>query len=203
MTRSQLLTLLASHPDKLAAATAIQLVGEVWKDTRGMIPKRSAVIKAACKVTGADYETIRVLNRKHEFVRARHLFFYYFQTHYPEIYSLKELAKYMHRDHTSVIHGRDTIKGLLHIKDIIVKHQLAALEELLIDEDYKLPDPSVPAPKKPVLVKYLYDKKTEERYEDLLALNKALGTSAYTPLPALKKRFGMFRFEWIETPLQK
>lgn len=45
MTKPQLLSLLAAHPNKLEAATAIRLVGEVWREPQ-RVPGMDEVLQA-------------------------------------------------------------------------------------------------------------------------------------------------------------
>lgn len=154
MTRSQLLTLLASHPDKLAAATAIQLVGEVWKVPVLITPEQA--ISYACRSTGANRSLFAAKTRKGEVIRARRLFVKYMIENYTRT-ALKKVAQYMGKgDHTNAIHTKKTITNLLDIEDPQTMTDLENFESLVgggdIIHDYQLfPEKIViPTASKPV-----------------------------------------------------
>lgn len=82
------------------------------------------------KITEISYERITSKTRKREVVIARHLLFYYAGTRAKMIYRIIG-EKTGQRDHTSVIHGRDSIKDHIDTKDHIVMPLIRAIEEEL------------------------------------------------------------------------
>lgn len=154
MTKNQLLSLLAAHPSKLEAATAIRLVGEVWPTPVLITPEQA--ISYACRSTGAPRSMFAAKTRKREIIRARGLFVKYMIENYTRT-GLKKIAQYMGKnDHSNAIHTKKTITNLIDIEDPQTMTDLENFESLVgggdIIHDYQLsPDKIViPTASKPV-----------------------------------------------------
>ena len=73
------------------------------------------LVNIVCICCGISKENFFSKSRARPFVIARHLFFYI--ARYKLGHKLKIIAKYVKRDHATVMHGIDTINNLLAVND--------------------------------------------------------------------------------------
>jgi len=66
-------------------------------------------------VTSYSYDTLTLKKRKRSMVHARQLIFYFLKKY--TSYTLKNIGKFFGKDHTTVIHGIQTINDLLYVED--------------------------------------------------------------------------------------
>ena len=95
----------------------------------------SKIIQAVEDVTGITYEAMSQRTRKREIVQARHIAWYMMWKHCHYTMSLKEMGQQFGNsyDHSTCIHGRDTIMNLLDVDRVvfdIVNRCEARFEEL-------------------------------------------------------------------------
>jgi len=107
------------------------------KNTIQDINKQAAqkIIQAVEDVTGIPYEAMSQRTRKREIVQARHIAWYMMWKHCHYVMSLKEMGQQFGNayDHSTTIHGRDTIMNLMEVDRIIfdlVERCEARFEEL-------------------------------------------------------------------------
>jgi len=78
---------------------------------------KDMIIESICFYLGFEYDDIRRKNRKRELVIARQMVCYFLRKY--TVLTLADIGKIIgDRDHTTVIHGIDTVNNFLHIRDI-------------------------------------------------------------------------------------
>lgn len=91
------------------------------------------LIKIVCDVVGVPKKEIDGKRRKREYVVARQLIAYFGMS--VSAQTLSSIGAWINKDHTTVIHGRDTIKDLLEVGDEVICTAVAQvnkkIEELL------------------------------------------------------------------------
>lgn len=184
MTKSQLLSLIAAHPSKLEAATAIRLVGEVWREPQ-RVPGMDEVLQACCIATNADYKKVKIKSRKHELKSARQLFYHYFRTRYDGLWSVNQLGDFTRREYTTVIHGTQFIQGLLDVKDPTTIAQMDIIDAVLSGEPY-----SPYFEPKPDRTTFYVDGKTKRKFTSITDLCNSIDLPYCVSFKTLRKRYG-------------
>lgn len=80
---------------------------------KSIIEKMEWITEVVCDVLGVDKTKIFNKCRQREYVVTRHLSMYFIRKIYPEI-SLSKIGQFFNgRDHTTVIHGIQTLRNLI------------------------------------------------------------------------------------------
>ncbi len=77
--------------------------------------KMEHILEAVCEVCNTSMDELKRRNRKRELVMARHFICYFLRKETG--LSLKSIGNLFGHDHTTVIHGVNTITNLLCVKD--------------------------------------------------------------------------------------
>ena len=77
--------------------------------------EKEFIIEVICEVCNTNMEMLKKRNRKRELVMARHFICYFLRKR--TSLSLKSIGNLFGQDHTTVMHGIDTIRNLLCIED--------------------------------------------------------------------------------------
>lgn len=88
------------------------------------------IIKKICEFYGQEEKKVLSVKRKREFVWCRHVFFYFcnIYTHMTKV----QIGKFMGgRDHTTVIHGQQTVQDILDTDPAKVK-ELREIEYMIL-----------------------------------------------------------------------
>lgn len=73
------------------------------------------------EVSGFSYEDLKKSNRSRKRVLARN-FIYYMLRHNSKTITLKTIAVWFKKDHTTIIHGVNTVQDLLDSKDVLASN---------------------------------------------------------------------------------
>jgi hypothetical protein len=95
--------------------------------------KIKEAIEIVCNIS---FETVKGLSRKREIVLARHLYCYFMATR--SKLSLDDIGLSINRDHTTVIHGRESIKDKISCNDSIVLPAVNSVINILDIEQIKI-----------------------------------------------------------------
>lgn len=87
------------------------------------------LMKIVCDVVGVPIYKLSTKSRKRELVVARHLISYFGVSVTTQ--TLSSIGAQMNKDHTTIIHGRETIKDLLEIGDEVVCSAVAQINRKL------------------------------------------------------------------------
>lgn len=196
MTLPQLIQLLRNSQ---ASPETICNVMHVWKADPEKPPSRKEVLNYCCQVTGSDYIAAKSPDRRQEDVRARQLFIHYFTKFFPKLYTLTELGRYLNRDHTTIMHSRDSMNDLISVGDKSSVADLDALLKLLAGEEVAIERTAKYWKLRYTPIrKVIYDHKTGKKYNYVKDLAIDLGDWHNSPFKLLQKKFGILRFEWID-----
>jgi chromosomal replication initiator protein len=86
------------------------------------------IIQQVCKRFEVTVKQMESKNRKREIVEPRQIVFYLLWRY--SYSSLKTIGRYFNRDHTTVIHGRDTVQNLIDTDDVY-RQEIQRFEETL------------------------------------------------------------------------
>lgn len=109
--RYEVILLLKSTPNNSAYSLSILSGDEVQRVT---IKKESVIKdipKLICAYFGLDESEVKTKNRKRELVKVRQLCMYFQKLFIPNA-SLKTVGIYWNRDHSTIIHARQTVQDL-------------------------------------------------------------------------------------------
>ena len=172
MTRSKLIERIKAGPySPLEKALIVGSIISAWP-TDPIMPTMTHALKMCCLAAGAAEGDVRGDSQKRSVVRARHLFFWWTDKKYTRV----DVGAFCNRDHTSVFHGVESIKNLIHIKDPLTMADISMLETLLdmVDVDGN-GNPRTKRIKD--VVKIILDKKDRVYYKTANDLYSALGVN--------------------------
>jgi hypothetical protein len=86
-----------------------------------------------CEMLNTPKALIKGKSREKQLVYVRHIYFY-IATHYYK-FALKHIGQVTHRDHTSIIHGRDAVKTQLEINNLQVIESVSSIKEAFDIQD--------------------------------------------------------------------
>jgi chromosomal replication initiation ATPase DnaA len=87
------------------------------------------LMNIVCDVIGVPIKSLSSKSRKRELVVARHLISYFGVS--VSAQTLTSIGAQMNKDHTTIIHGRETIKDLLEVGDEVVCTAVAQINKRL------------------------------------------------------------------------
>lgn len=83
-----------------------------------------------CEVIGVDVSVAKQKTRKGEVVLARQMYNYYARRNYPYTH-LKDIAKLVNQDHTSVVHSTKLIRDYIAVQDQKILHTMDLIDQRL------------------------------------------------------------------------
>ena len=101
---------------------------------RSTTEKLEQLRKDVCNYYRLTIEQFTSTNRKYRLVRARQLFYYVARYHLPNTV-ITDLAYMTNRDHTTVIHGLDKIRGQLKLQPEMVEQEIVDLITFIKPEE--------------------------------------------------------------------
>lgn len=171
--------------DPLLKAQCISILREISIETK-LIPMPELLEKCSLAV-GVQPDDVRGKIRITPFVRARQLFVHYAL----RWFNLVEIGVFLNRDHTTIMHSRDSVEKLLEINDDILLFDLENMERVLGGGE-PIPMITNEKPKRRVV----YDNKTGKEYKTVLDASMDAFSYFQNSIKHLNRRAKSTRFEW-------